>query len=115
MPLCRIEKQNFPNAILLARGTRIALAPAVLSSIYTDLGLLKEKLVASTKLDTEEVNLSAPFQFVQLWAWERFPELRPSPISITQCEPRLARWSKLKKVSIENVRLVIDSAGESFQ
>ena len=115
MPLCRIEKQNFPNAILLARGTRIALAPAVLSSIYTDLGLLKEKLVASTKLDTEEVNLSAPFQFVQLWAWERFPALRPSPISITQCEPRLARWSKLKKVSIENVRLVIDSAGESFQ
>ena len=66
-------------------------------------------------MDTEEVNLSAPFQFVQLWAWERFPELRPSPISITQCEPRLARWSKLKKVSIENVRLVIDSAGESFQ
>ncbi|XP_075669686.1 uncharacterized protein LOC142639378 [Castanea sativa] len=58
MPLCRIEKLNFPIAILLARGTRIALAPTILSSIYTDLGLLKEKLVASTKLDTEEVNLS---------------------------------------------------------
>ncbi|XP_030930631.1 uncharacterized protein LOC115956371 [Quercus lobata] len=117
-PLCeyRIERQNFPIAILLARGTRIALAPAVLSSIYSDLGLLKEKLVASTKLDTEEVlNLSAPFQLVQLWAWERFPALRPSPISISQCEPRPARWSKLKKVSIENVRLAIDTAGESFQ
>ena len=116
MPLYRIERQNFPIAILLARGTRIALAPAVLSSIYSDLGLLKEKLVASTKLDTEEVlNLSAPFQLVQLWAWERFPALRPNPISITQSEPRPARWSKLKKVSIENVRLAIDSAGESFQ
>ena len=117
-PLCeyRIETQNFPIAILLARGTRIALAPAVLSSIYSDLGLLKEKLVASAKLDTEEVlNISAPFQLVQLWAWERFPALRPSPISISQCEPRPARWSKLKKVSIENVRLAIDSAGESFQ
>ena len=117
-PLCeyRIERQNFPIAILLARGTRIALAPAVLSSIYSDLGLLKEKLVASTKLDTEEVlNISAPFQLVQLWAWERFPALRPSPISISQCEPRPARWSKLKKVSIENVRLAIDTAGESFQ
>ncbi|KAF3959312.1 hypothetical protein CMV_015860 [Castanea mollissima] len=117
-PLCeyRIERQNFPIAILMARGTRIALAPAVLSSIYTDLGLLKEKLVASTKLDTEEVlNLSAPFQLVQLWAWERFPALRPSPISISQCEPRPARWSKLKKVSIENVRLAIDTAEESFQ
>ncbi|XP_050248635.1 uncharacterized protein LOC126695883 [Quercus robur] len=117
-PLCeyRIERQNFPIAILLARGTRIALAPAVLSSIYSDLRLLKEKLVASTKLDTEEVlNLSAPFQLVQLWAWERFPALWPSPISISQCEPRPARWSKLKKVSIENVRLAIDTAGESFQ
>ena len=117
-PLCeyRIERKNFPIAILLARGTRIALAPAVLSSIYSDLGLLKEKLVASTKLDTEEVlNISAPFQLVQLWAWERFPALRPSPISISQCEPRPARWSKLKKVSIENVRLAIDTAGESFQ
>ena len=117
-PLCeyRIERQNFPIAILLARGTRIALAPAVLSSIYSDLGLLKEKLVASTKLDTEELlNISAPFQLVQLWAWERFPALRPSPISISQCEPRPARWSKLKKVSIENVRLAIDTAGESFQ
>ena len=115
MPLYRIERQNFPIAILLARGTRIALAPAVLSSIYSDLGLLKEKLVASTKLDTEEVlNLSAPFQLVQLWAWERFPALRPNPISITQCEPRPARWSKLKKVSIENLRLAIDSAGENF-
>ena len=117
-PLCeyRIERQNFPIAILLARGTRIALAPAVLSSIYSDLRLLKEKLVASTKLDTEEVlNLSAPFQLVQLWAWERFPALRPSPVSISQCEPRPARWSKLKKVSIENVRLAIDTAGESFQ
>ena len=117
-PLCeyRIERQNFPIAILLARGTRIALAPAVLSSIYSDLGLLKEKLVASTKLDTEEVlTISAPFQLVQLWAWERFPALRPSPISISQREPRPARWSKLKKVSIENVRLAIDTAGESFQ
>ncbi|GMY20109.1 serine/threonine-protein phosphatase 7 long form homolog [Fagus crenata] len=84
--------KKFPIAIHLARGSRIALAPAVLSSIYTDLGLLKQKLVASTKLDTEE-----------LWAWERFPTFRPTPISITQV------------INIENVRLAIDSAEENFQ
>ena len=85
-----IEKKKFPIAIHLARGSRIALAPAVLSSIYTDLGLLKQKLVASTKLDTEEVNLSAPFQFVQLWAWERFPTFRPTPISHKVSQGQLA-------------------------
>ena len=71
MAFYSIEKKKFPIAIHLARGSRIALAPAVLSSIYTDLGLLKQKLVASTKLDTEEVlHLFAPFQLVKLWAWE---------------------------------------------
>ena len=116
MPYYFIEKQNFPIAIHLAKGTRIALAPAVLSSIYTDLGFLKERLVDSTKLDTEKVlNLSAPFQLVQLWACERFPTFRPIPISITHDEPRPARWHKLKQVSIENVRLAIDSAEENFQ
>ncbi|KAK7859264.1 hypothetical protein CFP56_007749 [Quercus suber] len=114
MPHYRIEKRNFPLAIHLARGTQIALAPAVLSSVYTDLGLLKEKLFASKKLDYKEVLISAPFQLVQLWAWERFTTFRPTPISITQGEPRPARWHKVKVLGIENVRLAIDSAGENF-
>uniref|UniRef100_A0A2N9J6D8 Aminotransferase-like plant mobile domain-containing protein n=1 Tax=Fagus sylvatica TaxID=28930 RepID=A0A2N9J6D8_FAGSY len=52
---------------------------------------------------------------VQLWACEKFPTFRPTPISITHDEPRPARWHKLKQVSIENVRLAIDSAEENFQ
>ena len=114
MPHYRIEKRSFPLAIHLARGTQIALAPAVLSSVYTDLGLLKEKLFASKKLDYKGVLISAPFQLVQLWAWERFTTFRPTPISITQGEPRPARWHKVKPLGIENVRLAIDSAGENF-
>ncbi|KAL0012002.1 hypothetical protein SO802_007110 [Lithocarpus litseifolius] len=43
-----ISEHVFPVAIQLARGTRIALAPAVLASIYRDLSLLKEKIVVAT-------------------------------------------------------------------
>ncbi|KAL9441543.1 hypothetical protein AB3S75_020107 [Citrus x aurantiifolia] len=47
---CLIVKSVFPIAVHLARGTRIALAPAILASLYRDLSLLKEKIVALTKL-----------------------------------------------------------------
>ena len=43
-----ISEHVFPVAIQLTRGTRIALAPAVLASIYRDLSLLKEKIVVAT-------------------------------------------------------------------
>ncbi|GMY24748.1 serine/threonine-protein phosphatase 7 long form homolog [Fagus crenata] len=102
---CWLSKFVFPN-----------MPYYFIENIYTDLGLLKERLMDSTKLDTEKVlNLSAPFQLVQLWACEKFPTFRLTPISITHDEPRPARWHKLKQVSIENVRLAIDSAEENFQ
>ncbi|KAJ0091567.1 hypothetical protein Patl1_13460 [Pistacia atlantica] len=50
-PYNLIVKFVFPIAVHLARGTRIALAPAILASIYKDLSSLKEKIVALTKLD----------------------------------------------------------------
>ena len=59
----------FPIAIRLARGIRIALAPAVLASIYRDLRSLNEKLIASAVLkkdDLMDLTLLAPFQLVQL-------------------------------------------------
>ncbi|KAK0599276.1 hypothetical protein LWI29_003850 [Acer saccharum] len=46
-----IVKTIFPIAVHLARGTRIALAPAVLAHIYRDLSLLKEKIDALAQLD----------------------------------------------------------------
>lgn len=113
-----IKKRVFPIAIHLARGTRIALAPAVLSRIYQDLGFLKLILMdCSTSLekDFQVLDLFAPFQFVQLWAWERLPVSRSNPNRISNGEPRSARWHKLMPVRTENIRSSLDSAGECFQ
>ncbi|KAI9187263.1 hypothetical protein LWI28_026127 [Acer negundo] len=98
-----IVKTIFPIAIHLARGTRIALAPAVLAHIYRDFSLLKEKIVALAQLDHFEneqdssalaITLHSPLQLVQIWAWERFLELRPKPNLIQLGEPRFAQWHK---------------------
>ncbi|KAF7087986.1 hypothetical protein CFC21_091143 [Triticum aestivum] len=51
-----------PIAAQLARGQPVALAPAALASIYKCLSTLAG---------------CAPLQILQLWVWERFPELRP--------------------------------------
>lgn len=116
-----VGKNLFPIAIRLARGIRIALAPAVLATIYQDLRLLKGKIDATRlmtkkdKGDSSVLDLWAPFQLVQVWIWERFPALRPTPNLITHGEPRVARWHKVKRSNIEKVRLLIDYARDSFQ
>ena len=111
----------FSIAIHLARGRKIALAPGVLASIYKDLSLLKEKIVASNNLESDDedgglkLRIFSLFHLVQIWAWERFLELRPNPNVINYGEPRIARWNKVISHEVENVRLALDSAGESFQ
>nr|POE68136.1 hypothetical protein CFP56_19788 [Quercus suber] len=116
-----VGKHLFPIAICLSRGTRMALAPAVLATIYRDLRLLKEKIDATRvrtikyRGDSFELDLWAPFQLVQLWIWERFPRLRPIQNLIKRGEPRVARWHKVKRGNIEKARLVMDSARDSFQ
>ncbi|GLU23620.1 hypothetical protein SLE2022_396120 [Rubroshorea leprosula] len=107
-----ILKQAFPIAIRLARGTQFALAPVVLSNIYRDLGLLKNRLFGSNE---KLLALYAPFQLLQLGIWERFPELRPIPNPISMDEPRLARWYGLRIENVGDVGLALDIAGESFQ
>ncbi|GMJ10339.1 hypothetical protein HRI_004703100 [Hibiscus trionum] len=115
-----IVNNVFSIAVHLARGTRIALGPAVLAQIYTDLSLLKQKIVASTRLDSGcddgsvAVSLWSPLQLVQVWVWERFSELHPRPNSIKNGEPRLALWH-LVKSKVQDVRSVLDSAEESFE
>jgi hypothetical protein len=119
---CNVGKNIFPIALHLARGTRIALAPAVLASIYWDLRLLKENIDSARCVTNEDkgdrlvLDLWAPFDLVQLWIWERFPALRPTPNLIKDGEPRVARWHKVKKLNIDKVRFVIDSEeGDGFQ
>ncbi|XP_059444016.1 uncharacterized protein LOC132175936 [Corylus avellana] len=68
------------------------------------------------KGDRLVLDLWAPFELVQLWIWERFPALRPTPNLIKDGEPRVARWHKVKKLNIGKVRFVIDSEeGDGFQ
>ncbi|KAH9803555.1 PMD domain-containing protein [Citrus sinensis] len=76
----------FPIAVKLARGTRIALSPAVLSGIYIDLSFLKENIVALSLVDSWEdenrkleITIWSPFRLVQIWARERFKDLRSEP------------------------------------
>ncbi|KAH7861313.1 hypothetical protein Vadar_024481 [Vaccinium darrowii] len=109
-----ISKNVLSIAIHLARGRRIALAPAVLSWIYRDLRLLKNAIF-SKKKGNAGLNLWAPMQIVQIWAWERFPTLTPQPNLLKPGEPRMAKWNKLKKKNIENVGLALSSSGEHFQ
>ncbi|XVE93747.1 hypothetical protein REPUB_Repub01dG0220900 [Reevesia pubescens] len=112
-----IREHVFSIAIHLARGTRLALAPAVLASIYRDLCLLKDAITAATKLGKEEVftlTIWSPFQLVQIWAWERFVELRPKPNLIEKGQPRLVQWHDVS-CKVENVRVALESARGSFE
>ncbi|CAA7026690.1 unnamed protein product [Microthlaspi erraticum] len=110
----------FPAAIQLAKGVRLALAPAVLAGVYRDLGVLKEHIAGYS--ERESVVVKSPFQFVQVWAFERIMELQPpgGPSQLKPGEPRMARWHQYGGGGqdaygyTENVRAVLDSAKESF-
>ncbi|KAI8552796.1 hypothetical protein RHMOL_Rhmol06G0295700 [Rhododendron molle] len=112
-----ICKNTFPIGICLARGTRMALAPAVLASLYRDLGLLKKVMISSNSDSSlSPLILRAPLRLVQIWVWERFPPpLRQNPNSVGPGESRMARWHNKQKFYIANVRSAVDSAGKSFK
>jgi hypothetical protein len=73
-----VNSSLFPIAIHLARGNPIALAPAILASIYKDLCLFKKTLVGLSKYSVDgegfpmDVTFQSPFYLVQIWVWERF-------------------------------------------
>ena len=83
-------------ACRLARGVRIALAPAVLASIYRDLRVMKDQLIEPT---AGPLGLRAPLNILQLWVWERFfLYLRPaSKRAVRSDEPRAAIWRDMNK------------------
>lgn len=54
------------------------------------------------------------YDLVQMWAWERFPELRPTPSVMEKGEPRLARWNGATILYVEDMREVLDSGKESL-
>ncbi|XP_050877137.1 uncharacterized protein LOC127080889 [Lathyrus oleraceus] len=110
-----VKTSLFPISIHLARGNPIALAPAVLASIYKDLSFFKKTIVGGARFPWE-VTLESPFYLVQIWVWERFTSLQPQPqtMMINHGDPLLFRWRKVKALKIDNVRLAIDSAINDF-
>ncbi|XP_065862344.1 uncharacterized protein [Euphorbia lathyris] len=118
----KLQDQIFSIAIHLAKGEVFALAPAVLASIYRDLGLLKTTILAATEFKENEnsahklaLTLCSPLHLVQLWAWERFPAFQPHPNVINNDDPRSALWKNVKNVRKSKcVRSDFDSAGEDF-
>lgn len=110
-----ISKEVFPIAIKLARGVRMALAPACLACLYRDLRVLKEKIVASTERDGPlQYTLLSSFYFVLVWAWERFPSLQAIPKSVSACDPIIARWHTVRREAVDDVRWALRNAVENF-
>jgi hypothetical protein len=115
-----VKSSLFPIAIHLARGIPIALAPAVLASIYKDLSLFKKTIIDMFKYPVSgdrfpvELTLLSPFYLVQVWVWERFTKLQPQPMSINPNDPLLFRWHKVQALKIENVKLALDLTVDDF-
>ncbi|KAM3278399.1 hypothetical protein ACQJBY_045954 [Aegilops geniculata] len=98
-PFDVVRTDVFPLAAGLARGRCSALAPAVLANIYNDLSALSHHLSLGTT--HQPFVASAPLHILQLWVWERFPELRPEiPSTASHGDdpgvPRAAKWHNIR-------------------
>ncbi|KAH0651503.1 hypothetical protein KY284_031415 [Solanum tuberosum] len=122
---CKIGAPVFSISVSLARGMRLALAPAVLASIYRDLGSLKQAMIMASsevpgrngdRFDIHKLSLWSPLFFVQIWAWERMVSLQPERAQNYKIVSgvRIGRWHNVKQTGVINVRTTIDSSGEFF-
>ncbi|CAL4893915.1 unnamed protein product [Urochloa decumbens] len=117
-PDSTMRQSVFPIAVRLARGERVALAPAVLASLYRDLRDIKAFLVAAGAAATTgnvdmlaALSLYSPIYILHIWIWERFPALRPGKENLLgDGEPMAARWHDLsRKVKPTLIREVLSS------
>ncbi|KNA19565.1 hypothetical protein SOVF_059690 [Spinacia oleracea] len=110
-----VGSHGFSVAVRLARGAKIALAPAVLACLYRNLTFLTQH-AADFDSAKKQISVPGPFQILQLWALERFPLLGSKlakPLSLGQ--PRIGRWDKVSfKASLVDVRKALRSSGECF-
>ncbi|XP_040246868.1 uncharacterized protein [Aegilops tauschii subsp. strangulata] len=93
-----VRADVLPLAAGLARGRCSALAPAVLANIYNDLSALSHHL--SLGASHQPFVASAPLHILQLWVWERFPELC-SAINSHDGDPgmpRAAKWYSIRRM-----------------
>ncbi|KAE8771788.1 hypothetical protein D1007_56293 [Hordeum vulgare] len=96
-PFDVVREDVLPLAARLARGRCSALAPAVLAHIYNDLSALSHHL--NSGKSHQPLVAGAPLHILQLWVWERFPELRPAINSHggDPGMPRAAKWHDIRK------------------
>ncbi|XP_076893032.1 uncharacterized protein LOC143544946 [Bidens hawaiensis] len=80
--------ETFRMAILLAKGRRIALTPAILATLYQDLHFLQDAIIDVMQGVGSYVvkGVFSTMYYAQAWIWERFSNVSPTG------ETRLARW-----------------------
>ncbi|XP_066357765.1 uncharacterized protein [Miscanthus floridulus] len=117
-PESTMRQAVFPIAVRLARGERVALAPAVLASIYRDLREIKAFLgaagAATTAGDADmlsSLSVYSPLHILQLWMWDRFPALRPTKVNpLVAGDPLAARWHDLsRKLNPAQIRQALNT------
>lgn len=102
-------------AVHLAKGKKIALAPAVLANLYSSFRSLKEKFYENVnEQKLVKVKISALFQLVQVWAWERFSELRPQPNPYDHNQPWFSKWAGARSNPNINLRTLLANSETEF-
>lgn len=103
-------------SIQLSKGIKIALGPAVLGMIYRDLRVWKAAMVSLNQpRKGVKLTMSSPFHLIQLWAWERISNLSPEANPLGISDPRMLRWDNVKSLKIQNMRLTLESVGDTFK
>nr|GEU71294.1 hypothetical protein [Tanacetum cinerariifolium] len=112
----RWKSGTFELAIFLARGWKMALAPAVLATLYKDLHLLQNAVLDLQQGKTEVLQqVFSPMHHIQVWVLERCPRIRPDGMcSIRDDETRLARWAKSVNKSTDYAALESGTCEEHF-
>ncbi|KAF7067886.1 hypothetical protein CFC21_073714 [Triticum aestivum] len=110
-----VRADVLPLAAGLARGRCSALAPAVLANIYNDLSALSHHL--SLGASHQPFVASAPLHILQLWVWERFPELCPAINSHDGDPgmPRAAKWYNIRRMLDPGHIHAVFMSPEAFQ
>nr|GEX63846.1 hypothetical protein [Tanacetum cinerariifolium] len=109
--------ETFNLAIRLVRGQKLALAPAVLATLYRDLHLLQNIILDLQQGKSERVLLQvfSPMYYMQVWVLERFPLVRPYTVgNVRDDETRLARWANPVNKRIDYATLEWDTCGKQF-
>ena len=98
-PFDVVRPEVLPIAARLARGGCVALAPAALASIYSDLSALNRYINLEKRY--QPFVGWAPLHILQLWVLARFPELRPEMAAtvdpVARRHPWAARWHEAHK------------------